>query len=75
MVEKGEGGRESKRYSVFNEMISIFEHAMTFLVILSSEKYFQAPYRLLPYPISPKLPCLKQVHILWMPDETLGPQR
>ena len=66
-IRSGEGGeereKERERDPVFNEVIPDFQHAVTFVVLSSSEIYFQAFYRKLIYPISLNLPCLRQVHI------------
>ena len=71
-TRSGEGGeereKESERHPIFNEMIPDFQHAVTFLVLSSSEIYFQALYRPLIYPVSPNLPCLRQVHIPHIPQ-------
>ena len=60
---RGRREKERERYPVFNEVIPDFQHAVTFVVLSSSEIYFQAFYRTLIYPVSLNLPCLRQVHI------------
>lgn len=50
---RGRREKERERYPVFNEVIPDFQHAVTFVVLSSSEIYFQAFYRTLIYPVSP----------------------
>lgn len=63
--KEGEKGRQRERgrASFFNEVLFTFQHAVTFLVISSSEISLQGPYRPLPSPTFPNYLASGQVHI------------